>query len=43
MIGLAWWLTKDGDSACLTLYEKHYSAYRYADGRKRTLLKSSQS
>lgn len=30
-----WWLTKDGDAACLALYEKHYSAYHYADGRKR--------
>lgn len=32
-----WWLTKDGDAACLALYERHYSAYRYADGRKRVL------
>lgn len=32
-----WWLTKDGDRACLALYERHYSAYRYADGRKRRL------
>jgi hypothetical protein len=32
-----WWLTKDGDRSCLALYERHYSAYRYADGRKRTL------
>ena len=31
-----WWLTKDGDRDCLALYERHYSAYRYADGRKRT-------
>jgi len=31
-----WWLTKDGDKTCLALYERHYSAYRYADGRKRT-------
>jgi hypothetical protein len=30
-----WWLTKDGDRDCLALYEKHYSAYRYADGRVR--------
>lgn len=33
----AWWLTKDGDRSCLALYEKHYSAYRYRDGRKRKL------
>lgn len=32
-----WWLTKDGDRACLALYERHYSAYRYADGRTRRL------
>ena len=30
-----WWLTKDGDKDCLAMYERHYSAYRYADGRKR--------
>jgi hypothetical protein len=30
-----WWLTKDGDKDCLEMYERHYSAYRYADGRKR--------
>lgn len=32
-----WWLTKDGDAACLALYEKHYSAHRYRDGRVRKL------
>ena len=32
-----WWLTKDGDLDCLELYERHYSAYRYADGRIRKL------
>lgn len=32
-----WWLTKDGDKDCLELYERHYSAYRYADGRQRKL------
>lgn len=30
-----WWLTKDGDKSCLRLYERHYSARRYADGRER--------
>ena len=30
-----WWLTKDGDKSCLALYERHYSAYQYKDGRKR--------
>lgn len=32
-----WWLTKDGDRDCLALYERHYSAYRYRDGRTRKL------
>jgi hypothetical protein len=32
-----WWLTKDGDLDCLELYERHYSAYQYADRRKRKL------
>lgn len=32
-----WWLTKDGDVQCLALYERHYSAYRYRDGRQRKL------
>ena len=31
-----WWLTKDGDKDCLAMYEKHYSAYQYRDGRRRT-------
>lgn len=31
-----WWLTKDGDATCLALYERHYSAYQYRDGRKRS-------
>lgn len=30
-----WYLTKDGDKSCLELYERHYSAYRYKDGRQR--------
>lgn len=32
-----WWITRDGDLDCLALYERHYSAYRYADGRGRRL------
>lgn len=32
-----WWLTKDGDGACLRMYERHYSAYKYKDGRVRKL------
>jgi len=32
-----WWLTKDGDRTCLAIYERHYSCYRYRDGRKRYL------
>lgn len=30
-----WWLTKDGDTDCLALYERHYSAHQYRDGRER--------
>lgn len=36
MRGAVWWVTKDGDKSCLALYERHYSAYRYVDGRKRS-------
>lgn len=36
-MGPQWWLTRDGDKACLELYERHYSAHRYADGRVRRL------
>lgn len=32
-----WCLTKDGDKTCLAMYERHYSAYQYKDGRKRVL------
>ncbi len=32
-----WWLTKDGDRECLEMYERHYSAHKYKDGRKRRL------
>lgn len=32
-----WWLTKDGDKSCLALYERHYSARHYKDGRTRKL------
>ncbi len=31
---LDWWLTKESDVACLAMYERHYSCYRYADGRQ---------
>jgi hypothetical protein len=31
-----WCVTKDGDKTCLRLYERHYSRYRYADGRQQT-------
>jgi hypothetical protein len=30
-----WYLSKDGDRTLLALYERHYSAYQYRDGRKR--------
>lgn len=32
-----WWEFKDGNSRALELYERHYSARQYADGRERTL------
>ena len=32
-----WWLSKDGDRDCLDMYERHYSANQYADGRERKL------
>lgn len=32
-----WYLTKDGDKSCLSMYERHYSCYHYADRRKRKL------
>lgn len=35
MLTPVWWLTKDGDLDCLELYERHYSAYQYKDGRVR--------
>jgi hypothetical protein len=31
-----WYLTKDGDVSLLRLYERHYSAYQYKDGRSRS-------
>ena len=38
-----WWLSKDGDDACLALYERHYSAYQYRDGRVRRLFCGARS
>lgn len=32
-----WWITRDGDKTCLRLYERHYSAHTYKDGRVRKL------
>ncbi len=37
MTSAHWWLTRDGDAACLDLYNRHYSAHRYRDGRVRKL------
>lgn len=31
-----WFVSKDGDRTLLALYERHYSCYRYRDGRKRS-------
>lgn len=36
MTELLWWGTKDGDFSLLDSYERHYSAYKYKDGRKRS-------
>lgn len=30
-----WWLSKDGDRDLLAMYNRHYSAYVYKDGRIR--------
>lgn len=32
-----WWLSMDGDLDCLEMYERHYSANQYKDGRERNL------
>lgn len=32
-----WFQLRDGDHRGLSLYERHYSAYRYLDGRERKL------
>src|SRR5690348_2153104 len=32
-----WYLTKDGHVSCLAMYERHYSAHRYKDGRIRKI------
>lgn len=29
-----WWRTKDGDVACLAMYERHYPPKRYRNGRR---------
>lgn len=33
-----WHVAKDGDPAAVALYERHYSAHRYRDGRVRKLI-----
>lgn len=32
-----WWVTLDGDVDCMELRARHYSRYKYADGRERKL------
>lgn len=32
-----WWITKDGDKICMEMYERHYSKYKYKDGRETKL------
>lgn len=29
-----WWMTRDGDDRARTIFDRHYSRTRYADGRK---------
>jgi hypothetical protein len=29
-----WWITKDGDDRARALFDRHYSRYRYKDGRQ---------
>lgn len=37
LVDSGYWLgAKDADKRALALYERHYSAYQYRDGRKRT-------
>lgn len=37
MGGGNWYQVKDGNPIALAMYERHYSAYKYADGRERKL------
>lgn len=33
-VGNYWFLSRDGDDTCRSVYDRHYSRYHYADGRK---------
>ena len=34
LVGQFWYRTKDGDKAAKRIFDRHYSRYHYADGRK---------
>lgn len=34
LIGEGWMDMKDGDASCRAIFDRHYSRYHYADGRK---------
>lgn len=34
LLAEGWMEVKDGDESCRTIFNRHYSRYRYADGRK---------
>lgn len=38
LIGTGWIEMRDGDSSCRAIFDRHYSRYRYADGRKPKLI-----
>ena len=37
LIGEGWMVVKDGDDTARTIFDRHYSRYRYADGRSPAL------
>lgn len=37
LFGEGWVVTRDGDDSCRAIFDRHYSRYHYADGRKPVL------
>jgi hypothetical protein len=33
-MSIDWWITRDGDACVRQMYERHYSSYKYKDGRR---------